>query len=181
MHELLHRIAAKDARALEELYGRLARPLFGVIFSIVKDKEDAEEILLDAFLQVWDKAASYDMRKGSVWGWLLALARNRAIDKVRSKVFKNRARETGTEEELETAAPEAPDPYHLMDHARRMARITEAMGRISPEHRCVLEAAYFEGRSQSEVAKHLGMPLGTVKTRMRDAMRHLQILLKGLV
>ncbi len=178
---MMARIVAQETKALEELYNQFARPLFGVVYSIVKKKEDAEEILLDVFYRAWEKAATFDGEKGTVWGWLLALARYRAIDKLRSKEYKDRMREDGSEAEMESAGdPQATDPAQRMDMVRRMERIRKALECISPEQRCVLEAAYFEGRSQTQVAEKLGMPLGTVKTRMRDGMRRLQNLLKGM-
>lgn len=176
--DLLKRIAARDDQALETLYCEYSKPLFGVIYSIVKTKEDAEETLLDVFHQVWEHASSFDSAKGTVWGWLLAMARNRAIDITRSKRYKSRERENGSEEEFENA-PQDGDPMEGMERARRMERIRKAMESISPDQRRVLEEAYFEGRSQSEVAEKLRLPLGTVKTRMRDGMRNLQNMLRG--
>lgn len=182
MTECMERIATRDPRALETLYDRYSRVLFAVILSIVKRKEDAEEILGDIFFQVWEKAERYDASKGSVYGWLLALARNRSIDRLRSKGYKQGRQEDSETGEMDGFAGEGLDnPLDKADLSQRMTRVRAALEKISPDQRRVIETAYLEGYSQSEVAERLGLPLGTVKTRMRDGMKHLQTLLRELL
>jgi RNA polymerase sigma-70 factor, ECF subfamily len=178
---LMQRIAQRDAKALRELYGRFSKALYSVIYSIVKSKEDAEEILCEIFQQVWEKAPSYDFGKGSVYTWLLTMARNRAIDRLRSKGYKAGKLSDGGEGLDDLALS---DHYSQLDQvvfSERAALVKQALERISPDQRKMLETAYFEGCSQSEIAERFGLPLGTVKSRVRDGMKALQTLLKDLL
>jgi RNA polymerase sigma-70 factor (ECF subfamily) len=177
---LMQRIAQRDDKALAELYGRFSKAIYNVIFGIVKRKEDAEEILCEIFFQVWEKAPTYDIAKGSVYTWLLTMARNRSIDRLRSKGFKNGKAESAME----------PDDMAGLDHnsqldnvvlAERAGMVKAALGKISQDQRRVLETAYFEGQTQTEIAATLGVPLGTVKSRVRDGMKAMQALLKDMV
>jgi RNA polymerase sigma-70 factor (ECF subfamily) len=179
---LMSRIAGREERALEILYDRFSKALFSAIVCIVKRREDAEEILCEVFQQVWDRAASYDPERGAVYTWLLRMARNRAIDKLRSKQHKNSSQDAGEIEEMDSLA--GPSTENALDHivlAERADMVKGALGGISAEQRRVLEIAYFEGYSQSQIAERLNLPLGTVKTRMRDGMKALQGLLKGRI
>lgn len=179
---LMARIAGRDERALEILYDRFSKALYAAVIGIVRGREDAEEILCEVFQQVWDRAAAYDPERGAVYTWLLRMARNRAIDRIRSRGHKDRLREgepPGEADELrETSAESALDHIVLSERA---GMVKNALGEISPDQRKVLEIAYFEGFSQSQIAERLELPLGTVKTRMRDGMRALQGLLKGRI
>jgi RNA polymerase sigma-70 factor (ECF subfamily) len=175
----LQRVAQGDARALESLYDRFSPLLFGTVMAIVKRREDAEDVLCELFHQVWRKAAAFDAEKGGVHGWLLSLARNRAIDKLRSRDFKRGHREDGAVMDMdEYGGGNEADPLDMAAHSQRMNRVRAALQKIHPEQRRVIEEAYFSGYSQSQVSERLGMPLGTVKTRMRDGMKILQALLK---
>lgn len=178
---LMQRIAERDAKALRDLYGKFSKALYNVIFGIVKGKEDAEEILCEIFQQVWEKAPAYDGSKGSVYTWLLAMARNRAIDRIRSKAYKAGLATDGGDGLDDLSAS---DHYSQLDQvvlSERAAQVKAALQRISPDQRKVLETAYFEGHSQTEIAEKLGVPLGTVKSRVRDGMKALQGLLKDVL
>ena len=182
MTGLMERIVLRDDRALEELYERFSKALFSVILSIVKKKEDAEEILCEIFFQVWEKAPSYDLGKGSVYTWLLTLARNRAIDKIRSKSYKNQKQEDDDIDEMDVfAGMNNPDPLDNILLSERAEIVKAALTRIPLEQKHVLEIAYFEGYTQSEIAERMALPVGTVKTRMRSGMKALQDILKGQV
>jgi RNA polymerase sigma-70 factor (ECF subfamily) len=179
MLELMERIVQRDARALETLYERFSKALYSIILSIVKKKEDAEEILCEVFLQVWEKAPSYDLNKGSVYTWLLRMARNRAIDKIRSKSYKNQRQEADDIEDMDDfVSRNAESPLDGILLSERMQFVKTALEHISPDQRLVLETAYFEGYTQSQIAQRLNLPLGTVKTRMRDGMKSLRVHLK---
>ena len=182
MTELMARIVQRDDRALEELYERFSKVIYSVIVSIVKKKEDAEEILCEIFFQVWEKAPSYDLGKGSVYTWLLTLARNRAIDKIRSKSYKNQKQEDSDIDEMDVFSN--PDSGNQLDNvvlAERAESVKLALAKIPADQRQVLEVAYFEGYTQSQIAERLNLPVGTVKTRMRSGMKALQDLLKDLL
>lgn len=177
---LMQRIAARDAIALRDLYSAFSKAIYNAIFAIVKRKEDAEEILCEIFFQVWERAPSYDIAKGSVYTWLLTMARNRAIDRIRSKGYKSGKNESA----MEVDDIAAFDSYNQLDNvllSERAAIVKSALQKISPDQRRVLETAYFEGQTQSEIAATLGVPLGTVKSRVRDGMKAMQGLLKDLL
>jgi RNA polymerase sigma-70 factor, ECF subfamily len=177
---LMQRIAERDAKALRDLYGRFSKALYNVIFAIVKRREDAEEILCEIFQQVWEKAPTYDISKGSVYTWLLTMARNRAIDRIRSKGYKSGKNESAVQVDDMASL----DHYNQLDHvmlSERAAIVKTALQKLSPDQRRVLETAYFEGRTQTEIAATLGVPLGTVKSRVRDGMKAMHGLLKDLL
>jgi RNA polymerase sigma-70 factor (ECF subfamily) len=135
---------------------------------------------------VWDRAVSYDPARGAVYTWLLRMARNRAIDRIRSRDHKNRALEADIggddsgDMDLFAGTSEA-NPLDGIVLSERAAAVRAAFSGISPEQRAVLEAAYFEGHTQSQIAQRDGLPLGTVKTRMRDGMIALRVLLQDRV
>lgn len=178
---LMQRIAQRDAKALRELYGKFSKAIYNAIYGIVKGKEDAEEILCEIFQQVWEKAPTYDGSKGSVYTWLLAMARNRAIDRIRSKAYKAGLATDGGDGLDDLSAV---DHYNQLDQvvlSERAAQVKHALTQISPDQRRVLETAYFDGQTQTEIAEKLGVPLGTVKSRVRDGMKALQGLLKDVL
>lgn len=181
--ELMAGLVSRDPKALEELYLRFSKTLYNVIFAMVRRKEDAEEILCDVFQQAWEKAASYDGSKGAVYTWLLTMSRHRAIDRLRSKGYKaqNSVDPEGTDVVESLPAQEGNNPLDQALLSERAVLVRSALERISPDQRRILEIAYFEGRSQSEIATALALPLGTVKSRVRDGMKALQGLLKDLV
>ncbi len=178
---LMQRIAQRDTKAFRELYGRFSKVLYNAIFAIVKGKEDAEEILCEIFQQVWEKAPSYDIGKGSVYTWLLTMARNRAIDRIRSKGYKADKATDGGDGLDDLAAAQQDSQLDEVVLSERAALVKQALQRISPDQRRVLETAYFEGSSQTEIAERFGLPLGTVKSRVRDGMKALQNLLKDVL
>lgn len=178
--DCLRLIAQRDTRALAGLYDRFSPLLYGTILSIVRRKEDAEEVIGSVFFHVWQKASDYDAAKGSVYGWLLCIARSRALDRLRSRGYKGDRREdSGGIDPEELVHRGGQDPLEQAHHSQCMVRVRAALQRIPPEQRAVIEEAYLQGYSQSEVAGRLGMPLGTVKTRMRDGMKTLQTLLNA--
>jgi RNA polymerase sigma-70 factor (ECF subfamily) len=182
IQELMERIVLRDERALEILYDRFSKVLYAAVLCIVKSREDAEEILCEVFHQVWEKAASYDPARGAVYTWLLRAARNRAIDKIRSKDHKNSRLAADQDGEMDAyEGPETPSALDGIVLSERAAVVKAALGGIAPEQRSVLEAAYFEGYTQSQIAARAGLPLGTVKSRMRDGMKVLQATLKGRI
>jgi RNA polymerase sigma-70 factor (ECF subfamily) len=175
---LLQRIAARDTASLAELYDRHSRLLFGLILRIVRDRGDAEEILQEAFVRVWTRAGTYDARVGGPLPWIVRVARNCAIDRLRAR----RVRATVAAGAIDVAAIEAaaPDtgiqtPEAAVLDAERRRTLTDALAGLPAEQRQLIEAAFFEGYTHSELAQRFGLPLGTVKTRIRAgmiAMRH---------
>jgi RNA polymerase sigma-70 factor, ECF subfamily len=166
---LIQRIASKDADALDVFYTRYNRIAFSLVFRIVRNREDAEDVLTDVFWQIWQQSSRYDASRGKPLAWLLTIARTRAIDRIRSS---GRHEVHNIAEQREAPSPQAePDPFVLS--ATRGA-VQEALQSLQEQQRIPLEMAYFEGMSHTEIAAALGQPLGTVKDRIRTGMMHLR-------
>ena len=173
-HDWLQRIAAGDALALATLYDRYGQPLFALALRIVGSREEAEEVVLDVFCQVWRTSPAYDPQRGRVDGWLFAITRNRALDHRRR--LQRHDRQTGDLERMpllsNTSAGTDPEEWAVI--AERRQTVHDAMSSLPEEQRHVMELAYFSGLSHSEIASRTGMHLGTVKTRIRLAMDNLR-------
>ena len=175
---LLLRIAQKDDSALEILYTRYSKLLYGFILSILKSADEAEDILQEIFIRVWNRAPAFDATKGSVYTWLVTMARNRAIDRLRSKDYQTQRQTSLSDSENEgeelfqlvDRASEDEDPLDATIASERALLVRKAFDEIHPDQRRILQLAYFSGFSQSEIAAELQIPLGTVKTRMRQGM-----------
>lgn len=165
---LLARVTARDAAAIGELYDRHSGLLYGLITRIVHDRGEAEEILQEVFVQVWTRAESYDVGIGPPVAWLVRIARNRAIDRLRANAVRVRTAEA-------TPLPppiETPEARAALSEQQRA--VSHALGQLPAEQRQLIENAYFLGLTQSELAERFGLPLGTVKTRVRTAMMTLK-------
>jgi RNA polymerase sigma-70 factor (ECF subfamily) len=173
--DLIERMASKDATALDLFYTRYNRVAFSLVFRIVGNREDAEDVLTDVFWQVWQQSSRYDSARGKPVAWLLTIARTRAIDRLRS-IGRQPNRTSSLDERLDqrsnspSVSPQ-PDPFVLKD---TQAAVQEALHSLSEQQRIPLEMAYFQGMSHTEIAAALGEPLGTVKDRIRTAMMHLK-------
>ncbi len=169
--ELIRRIADRRQEALAELYDRFAPLLVALTRRILGNGADAEEVVQEAFLQVWAQAGRYDPRRSSVPTWLVLLARSRAIDLLRSRGVRARAVAAATADPPPDASPEGPGAVW---YEERRARLASALAVLPPEQREVVERAFYGGMSQREIAESTGIPLGTVKTRTLLAMRKLR-------
>jgi RNA polymerase sigma-70 factor (ECF subfamily) len=158
-------IAAADQAALASLYDATNRLIYGMALRILGNPADAEEVTLDIFAQVWRSASTFDERRSSVVAWLMTMARSRSIDRLRSGASRIRREESLMELDGATAAPAQPIAGREVQAALRT---------LAPEQREAIELAYWYGYSHSELAVHLGQPLGTVKTRIRMAMMKLR-------
>jgi len=172
--ECMERLKSGDPRALRELYDRYTSLLYPVALRIVGNPTDAEDAVQRSWVQAWQTAASYDPRRGPVAAWLLTMVRSRALDLARSTVSRRRA-EDAAEQEPPNAPPD--DPAGSAERTALRENITRALRELSADQRQVLEIAYFEGLSQSEVATRLGAPLGTVKSWTRQGLEKLRELL----
>src|SRR5260221_2448277 len=168
---LVARMQRRDPHALAELYDRYGRVTFSLILRVVRDTGIAEDLVQETFLRVWNRVAGFDAQKGSIGPWLLAVARNRAIDYLRSAGGRER-------NALEYEETEHPALYNDMERdillADKARQVKAAMDKLSPNQRQVIELAYFEGLSQTEMAERMGQPLGTVKTWARTALKNLR-------
>lgn len=170
--ELIRRIAAGDRQAFSEFYDCHATLAFTLIRRIVDQAADAEEVLQEVFWQVWQEARTYDERRGSPAAWVLNRARSRAIDKLRSIRRKGETFVAPLVEEVGGDA-EAPgeNPGRLAEDRQIVGA---ALGLLPDRERRIIELAFYEGLTQSEIALRLGEPLGTVKTRMRSGLERLR-------
>jgi RNA polymerase sigma-70 factor (ECF subfamily) len=170
--ELLRAVARGDESAFARVYDRYSPILLGLMLRILRSRAEAEDVLQEVFLQVWQRAHSFDPARGRAFTWLVTLARSRAIDRLRSVGSRERAAQRSAED-----APPESEPAEWADaaavRAERADAVREALAELPDEQRQVLVLAYLEGMSQSEIAAAKNQPLGTVKTRTRSALRKL--------
>ena len=164
----LARIARGDQHALAELYDRHARLVFSLALRILQERADAEDVVQEVFSQVWAQAGRYDPSRGAVAAWMLMLTRSRAIDRLRAK--RSRPEAAAAADEAESVADlSAAQDVELLS-AEQVTRLQRALADLPDAQRTALELAYYEGLTHVEVAARLGEPLGTVKTRIRQAV-----------
>ena len=173
--ELLKAIAAKDEASLALLYDRYRVILFGLLMRILNNREEAEDVLQEVFLQVWRKAGDFDENRGRPFTWLVTLGRSRGIDRLRTLAARDRVAEAGAREASEEVSDAATDAFK----SEQRGLVTNALAQLPDEQKRPIILAYFDGLSQSEIATRLGTPLGTVKTRMRTGLMKLRELLAG--
>lgn len=176
--ELLKAIAAHDEAALAQLYDRYRVILFGLLMRILNNREEAEDVLQEVFLQVWRRAADFDQNRGRPFTWLVTLARSRGIDRLRSIASRERAAVMAAAD-ANDAADEASDAATDAIRSEQRGVVNSALSQLPEEQKRPLMLAYFDGLTQSEIATRLGAPLGTVKTRMRSGMMKLRELLSA--
>jgi RNA polymerase sigma-70 factor (ECF subfamily) len=171
--QLLHRIASQDLAALEEFYDQTSTPLFSVAVRILGDPAEAEEVLQDVFVQIWEKATTFEPALGSSFHWALSITRHRSIDRLRS-----RQRRARLVDDLQTSAfaedLEGPSSAKAGLDNDDVATIRAALGGLPREQRQAIEMAFFEGKTHQEIARELGEPMGTVKARIRRGMLKLR-------
>lgn len=172
---LIRRVADGEEAALNELYDRFSGTVNALALRVLKDTADAEEVVQEVFLQVWNRARRYDPGRASVSTWLMLLARSRAIDRLRSRRVVDR---THDEARHEADLHESARGTRRVQEKERRRRIGRAMADLPEEQRRVLRLAYYGGMTQSEIAASEGIPLGTVKTRTLLAMKKLRAALR---
>jgi RNA polymerase sigma-70 factor (ECF subfamily) len=175
--ELIRRIAARDETAVGLLYDRYGQVLFAVAYRIVGQRSDAEEVVMEAFAQVWREAERFEAGRGSAAAWLTMIGRSRALDFVRSRQRRTRITTAAAQDDPDTGPGMSTwrsNPSEAVEHSERKKRVEEALGDLSAPQREAIELAFFEGLSQSEIAERLHEPLGTVKTRVRLGMQKLR-------
>jgi RNA polymerase sigma-70 factor (ECF subfamily) len=166
---LIERLQQKDERAFAKIYELYSENIFGVIHVIVKDPAVADEVMQDVFLKVWDKAESYTGNKGRFFTWLLNIARNAAIDKLRSKAYKNSQKN----EDVETFAFFLENDENLNGKTDSIG-IAKLVNKLKPICKKVIDLLFFKGFTQNEAADTLDIPLGTVKSRNRNCLKKLR-------
>jgi RNA polymerase sigma-70 factor (ECF subfamily) len=158
-------LLARDAASFAIIYDSFSAALYGVILKVVQNEELAGDVLQESFVKIWEKSASYDASKGRLFTWMLNIARNTAIDATRSKHVK-----------VASKIRNIDDNVNMLNRQRNVSQHVESIGvqeivaKLSPEQKIIIDMMYFQGFSQDEVSKELGIPLGTVKTRARAAL-----------
>ena len=165
---LIERIVQRDQTALAALYDRYGGMLSSVLNRILRDTQAAEEILQDIFFQLWRNPSRFDAARGSLPGWLMVIARNRAISRLRHH------NPAAGGELAEAAAVSTVNIETAAAQQQLIGRVKGALENLPAEQRAAIELAYFEGMSHSEIAQRTGDPLGTVKTRLRSAVESLK-------
>ena len=171
--ELIHALKSKKKGAIGVLYHRYSAFLFGIINRIVRSNEISEDILQEVFVKVWKHSDSYDRNKAKLVTWMANIARNLSIDKIRSKDYKNQLKNQDISDYvniIEDHASSGFNPEHI--------GVREMLKKLKPEYRILIELVYFEGYTQADAAEKLGIPLGTVKTRIRSAINNLREIFK---
>jgi len=173
--KLLKAIAARDEAALAQLYDRYRVILFGLLMRILNNREEAEDVLQEVFLQVWRKADDFDENRGRPFTWLVTLARSRGIDRLRTLAARDRVAEAGAKGVVEAISDAATDAFK----SEQRGLVNEALAQLPDEQKRPLMLAVYAGRTAREIAEGDGVPLGTVKTRMRTGLMNLREQLAG--
>ncbi|WP_298352016.1 sigma-70 family RNA polymerase sigma factor [uncultured Dokdonia sp.] len=166
---LIARFLQKDAMSFEKIYELYSESLFGVINSILHDKELSEEVLQDTFVKIWNNSDRYNPKKGRFFTWMLNIARNSAIDKTRSKAFKNQRKNHTAEYFVDIL--EARGSFNTSVDAIGIQKFVDV---LEPLCKKIIHFLFFKGYTQKETAEELEIPLGTVKTRNRICIKKLR-------
>lgn len=176
---LLQRIAQKDSASFQAFYRKYSGLIFTAIANVLNDHHDAEDVMQEVLVQIWNKAHLYEPRKGKPLTWVTTLARNRAIDRIRSKQRRSRLNDD-FEQENRVAQLEFDESGAELFEAKERGRVLrQAVSRLSPDQQEAIVLTYFSGLTQAEVAEKLNEPLGTVKARIRRGVSRLESLVKA--
>jgi RNA polymerase sigma-70 factor (ECF subfamily) len=171
---LVRRVAEGDREAFAELYDRFSRPLYSTALRVLSDPAEAQDVVHDAFVSLWEKAATFETGRGTAFAWVLTLVRNRAIDRVRMRRRRAELISASTLTDLgydENSGPSADHSATLGDEA---TAVRAAVATLPPDQKRALELAFFSGLTQQQIAEKLSEPLGTVKARIRRALLKLR-------
>jgi RNA polymerase sigma-70 factor, ECF subfamily len=171
---LIRLIVQSQEQALAQLYDRYHRLIFSLALAIVNDQATAEEITLDVFMRVWQKAVTYRPDQAKVSTWLTHIARHHAIDVLRRRAARVDQLAVQWEDATSTLESNSPDPQETVELSLRRERIYAALAQLPPDQKEALHLAYFGGYTHSQIAEALKQPLGTVKTRLRLALQKLR-------
>lgn len=172
--DLLGLIAEQRRDALDDLYRRYSTAAYSLALKILRDPGGAEEVTQDSFFNVWRRAGSYTKGRGKVTAWLFSIVHHRAIDEIRRRKRRDEQRSSREVETLDIPSDDSSDPVRFANAQFQRGVLDEALKTLRPEQRAVVELAYFGGLTHTEIADRLQQPLGTVKTRMRLALKKLR-------
>lgn len=176
--ELMRHIVNRQAEALGKLYDQYGRLVYSVALRILNDAHQAEEVTLDTFHTIWQKASTFNAQKGGVATWITRIARNKALDQIRKEKVRLNKQAVQWEPNSQTAVTH-PSTETIIGVKQRQERIQAALAQLPQEQKQVITMAFFLDYSQSQIAQNLEIPLGTVKTRIRLGMTKLRHLLKA--
>lgn len=180
LRQLMARVALRDRAAFERLYRATSSHLFSIALRVLRDEGRADEVLQEAYVSIWQKAASYQPDAATPMTWMINIVRNRAIDALRAGRKERDSTVELDEEAMEVAADAAGDPHALFDESLVKARIDECMLGLAPAQRQALALAYYRGMVHTEIAEMLRAPLGTVKSWVRRGLDQLKSCLDGV-
>jgi RNA polymerase sigma-70 factor (ECF subfamily) len=176
---LIQRISERDSRAYQAFYEKYSGLIYASISNVLNDHHDTEDVMQEVLVQLWNKAHLYEPRKGKPLTWLTTMARNRAIDRIRSKQRRSKLNDD-FEIENKGVQPEFDESGHeLLVSKERDSILLRAVSKLNPDQKEAIELAYFTGLTQAEVAERLHEPLGTVKARIRRGVNRLETLVKA--
>lgn len=179
---LIRRISKKDETALSQFYDIHHRYLYTIIYNILRDQAESEDLLQEIFIQIWEKINSYDETLGNPIAWITRMTRNKSIDRLRSKNYKNRSSETDIEKFFNISAdPGSGNADSEIISKQEQTVVSNALRTLKQNQKELIELAYYRGFTQSELAEYFKIPIGTVKTRMRAAMMILRDKLKNYI
>ena len=170
--DLIALLKGRNESGFNYLYDNYSAALYGVILRIVIFKDDADEVLQDVFVKIWNSTTQYDASKGTLYTWMLNIARNTAIDKLKSKTFQNNLKNQSIPDFVNnnmSLSVNQPDHFH---------EIQNIVNKMKDDYKSIINKSYFEGFTQQEISDNMNIPLGTVKTRTRAAFAELRHLLK---
>lgn len=176
LSDLLHEISRGNEKSMDELYDRTSPFVYGLITKILSDHQEAEEVVTDVYMQIWNNASSYDPCLSKPLTWILMLARSRSIDRIRSGA-KRKKRTRELSEEMTSGGRNNPEESSIASQKREI--VNRALAQLSNNQREAIELAYFYGMSQTEIAGEMNQPLGTVKSWIRLGMKKLRENLSG--
>ena len=171
----LGRVAARDPAALKDVYQRTSAKLLGVVFRILGDRDEAEDVLQEVYITVWNKADRFDANRASPITWLVSIARNRAIDRLRAR----NVRPTTTIEAAADVADSQPDAVALLESKGEQARLNGCLDQLDPQHASAVRTAFFQGVTYEALATKLNVPLGTMKSWIRRSLLSLRACLEA--
>jgi RNA polymerase sigma-70 factor (ECF subfamily) len=177
--QLLRRIASQEREALGDFYDQTAAPLFSTAFRILGDTHEAEEVVQDVFVQIWNRASTFDGALGTPFHWALGIVRNRSIDRLRARQRRSRLLQEMVEQS--PTEPEPPPDNQFALNEEEVTQVRKALKDLPLEQRQSIEMAFFAGMTHAEIASQLGQPLGTIKARIRRGMLKLRESLQAYV
>lgn len=163
---IIRLLANQDKKAIAHLYDQYGSALFGVILKVVKSEEIAKDVLQESFIKIWKNGPKYDTRKGTLFTWMLNIARNTAIDKTRSANFRQKGNIQGLDYHVYNIGTTGLTPEHI--------GLRNVLDQLDPKYKKVIDLVYFQAYTQKEVVEELGIPLGTVKSRVKIGLRELR-------